>query len=56
MSYTGNNIDSAGEDAKAPNADGSTGNEKLMVSYYDMKTIIYNLYYVTLKKHYQINI
>ena len=44
MSYTGNNIDSAGEDAKAPNADGSTGNEKLMVSYNGVKLTSYNLY------------
>ena len=43
MSYTGNSTESAGGDGKAPNADGSTGNEKLMVSYYDVKIIIYNL-------------
>ena len=43
MSYTGNSTESAGGDGKAPNADGSTGNEKLMVSYHGVKIVGYNL-------------
>ena len=49
MSYSGNSTESAGGDGKAPNADGSTGNEKLMVSYHGVKIVGYNLYYLKLK-------
>ena len=40
MSYSVNSGDSAGGDSKSQNADGSTGNEKLMVSYCKEKLIV----------------
>ena len=40
MSYSVNSGDSAGGDSKSQNADGSTGNEKLMVSYYKEKLTV----------------
>ena len=45
MSYSGNTGDAAGGDSKSQNADGSTGNEKLMVSYYKVE-----LYVIICKK------